>query len=179
MKTAPLKVHLGAFFASLWIKSLRIRLAVPPNFEPGILGIWHRDLLASCAAFRNWGVHALISQSSDGDFFAMTAQRLGYIVTRGSDTHGATNVRHLLKPLKENQFAGMALDGPHGPADKVKPGSIWLSKMSERPLWLIRARYGAHIKLMTWDNFILPLPLSTIDIQINYLYDEKNPAKVI
>ena len=171
MNFSRFKVRLGAFLASLWIKSLRIRLSTPDDFRPGILGIWHSDLLASTAAFKGWGVHTLISQSSDGNFFAETAKRLGYIVTRGSDSHGATNVRHLLASLNADKFAGMALDGPHGPAEKVKPGSIWLSKTSGRPLWHINARYGAHIRLKTWDNFILPLPLTAIDIQINYLCD--------
>ena len=178
MKTSQIKVRLGAFIASLWIKSLKIRLCTPDDFRPGILGIWHRDLIASTAAFKDWGVHALISQSSDGDFFAETAKRLGYAITRGSDNHGSTNVRHLLASLNSDKFAGMALDGPHGPADKVKPGSLWLSRASNRPLWLVHAHYGAHIRLKTWDNFILPLPLTTVDIQINYLYNDSNPTKV-
>ena len=171
MKFSTFKVRLGSFLAALWIKSLRIRLSTPQDFRPGILGVWHRDLLASAAAFQKWGVHTLVSQSSDGDFFAETVKRLGYVVTRGSDSHGSSNVRHLLSSLNAEKFAGMALDGPHGPADKVKPGSIWLSKTSKRPLWIISARYRAHIRLKTWDNFILPLPLTTIDIQINYLCD--------
>ena len=69
MQKNSLKVRLGALFASLWIRSLRIRLSTPDGFGPGILGVWHRDLLACAAAFKNWGVHTLISQSKDGDFF--------------------------------------------------------------------------------------------------------------
>ena len=169
MPKQSFKVKFKAFLATLWIKSLRIRLHTPEPFEPGILGIWHKDLLASAAAFKNWGVHTLISESNDGDLFATIVQNIGYTVTRGSSTHGATNVRHLLNPLKEGRFVGMALDGPRGPALEVKQGSLWLAKSSGRPLWLIEAKYGAHITLKTWDKFVLPLPLTSVDIEIKYL----------
>ena len=171
MQKRTFKVRLGAFLASLWVRSLRIKLSVPDNFAPGILGIWHKDLIASTAAFKNWGVHAFISESNDGDLFTMVAQKNGYAVTRGSDTHGSTNVRHVLSALKQGQFAGMALDGPRGPAEQVKPGSRWLSEKSGRPLWFVSVKYGPHITLKTWDKFILPLPLTSIDIQIKYLCD--------
>ena len=162
------KAKMGSFLVSLWLGSLRVRLEAPEEFGPGILGTWHRDLLASCAAFKDMEVHAFVSQSKDGDFFSATAKRLGYVVTRGSDSHGALNVRHLLESLKSGQFAGMALDGPHGPAGIVKPGSLWLSRKSGRPLWKIQVQYGRHFTLHTWDRFIIPLPMSTIVVRIKY-----------
>lgn len=171
----PLKVRLGARIAALWIRSLRIRLHAPDNFEPGVLGLWHQDLLASTAAFKDQNVHVLVSQSNDGDFFARCAELLGYKVSRGSDSRGQTNVRHLLKSLQTGAFTGMALDGPKGPAHKIKAGSIWLSKSSGRPLWRIIPQYGAHITLKTWDKFILPLPLSSIDIRISYICTDNQP----
>lgn len=171
MTKQPFKVKLAFFLASLWIKSLRIKLKTPDYFSPGILGIWHRDLLAATAAFKNWGVHAFISESGDGEIFATLAQQFGYIVTRGSSSHGASNIRHILDALQQGHFAGMALDGPRGPALQIKPGSLWLFQKSNRPLWMVSARYGAHFTLKTWDKFILPLPLTSIDIEIKYLCD--------
>lgn len=169
MQKKTFKVQLGALLASLWLKCLRIRLTLPENFGPGIIGTYHKDLLASTAAFKNMGVHAFISESKDGDFYAATAQRLGYAVTRGSSSHGSSNVRHVLNSLIQGNFAGMALDGPRGPAGKIKAGSLWLSRQSGRPLWIVSAKYGAHLTLKTWDKFVLPLPLTSVDIQIKYL----------
>ena len=166
MAKPAFKVRFKVFLVTLWIKSLRIRLKTPESFGSGILGVWHKDLLASAAAFKNWGVHTLVSESSDGDLFATIVQNLGYSVTRGSSTHGVTNVRHLLTPLKEGRFVGMALDGPRGPALEVKQGSKWLAQSSGRPLWFVDVHYGAHITLKTWDKFVLPLPLTRIDIEI-------------
>lgn len=172
MEQATFKTKFLAFLGALWIRSLRIRLHTPDDYRAGILGLWHRDLLASCAAFKDKGVHVLISESKDGEIFARATRRLGYEVTRGSDSHGSTNVRHLLKSLRNGKFTGMALDGPHGPALQAKPGSFWLSKASGKPLWLIDVKkYGPHITLKSWDNFIIPLPLTAIDIEIKYLWN--------
>ena len=110
-----LGVEFTAFVCRLWIKSLRVRVHAPEGYGPGILGVWHRDLLACGAAFRGMGVHALVSESHDGEFLARTLTRLGYTVTRGSDTRGSLNVRHLLKTLRSGGFVGMALNPvPHG-----------------------------------------------------------------
>ena len=67
----------------------------------------------------------------------------------------------------------MALDGPRGPALQVKPGSLWLAEKAERPLWLVEARYGRHVRLKSWDNFVVPFPMTSIDIEIKYFCKEK------
>jgi len=167
-----LKVKIASVLASIWIRSLRVKVEVPEGYGPGILGIWHRDLLACCAAFKDMGVRALVSQSGDGEFFAATAARLGYVVFRGSDTRGSSNIRYLLSALKEGAYAGMALDGPHGPAGEAKPGSLWLSKKSGCPLWKIQVTYGAHFTLKSWDKFVVPLPMSAIVVKITYFCGE-------
>ena len=113
MTKQPFKVKLAFFLASLWIKSLRIKLKTPDSFSPGILGIWHRDLLAATAAFKNWGVHAFISESGDGEIVATLAQQFGYIVTRGSSSHGASNIRHILSSLVHCGFPKKAT-APYG-----------------------------------------------------------------
>ena len=95
-----IKVKLAALLGELWMRSLRVRIDAPADFGPGILGCWHRDLLASFAAFKGKGVHALVSESHDGEFLARAIGRLGYKVSRGSDTHGALNVRHLVQTLR-------------------------------------------------------------------------------
>ena len=85
---ARFKVWLTAFLCTLWVKSLRVRFKAPEDYSSGVVGSWHCDLIASCAAFRGQGMHILVSESSDGELFARVAKRLGYCVTRGSDTRG-------------------------------------------------------------------------------------------
>ena len=169
MSKIPLKTKFLSKLGALWMRSLRIRLHTPEDFRPGVLGLWHRDLLASCAAFKDRGVHILVSKSGDGEILAQATADLGFEVTRGSDTEGSSNVRHLLRSLRSGKFTGMALDGPRGPALEVKPGSLWLAESSGTPLWHIVPHYGAHFTLNTWDKFVVPLPLSSIDVEIKYL----------
>ena len=172
------KVKIASFLCSLWIRCLRVRLTKPEGYRAGVIGSWHRDLMACCAAFRGAGVHVLVSQSRDGEIFARVTSALGYRVTRGSDSRGALNVRHLRKTLDDGEFVAMALDGPRGPAGEIKPGSLWLSRSSGRPLWIAEVSYGRHFTLKTWDNFVVPLPLTTVDIRINYFMEkEKNQDK--
>lgn len=163
------KARFLAGLASLWMRSLRIELHTPVDFGPGILGLWHRDVIASVSAFKDMGVHMMVSQSKDGEPLSLAAENLGYKVTRGSDSHGATNVRHILKSLNEGSFAGMALDGPRGPALEIKPGSPWLARRSGRPLWLLKPTYGSYIVLNTWDKMIIPLPFSKIRMYVQRL----------
>jgi len=173
-------VKFAAVVSRLWIKSLRVRIHEPDGYGPGVIGVWHRDLLACGAAFKGAGLHVLVSESGDGEILARVLSRLGYRVTRGSGTHGASNVRHLVETLRSGRSVGMALDGPRGPALEVKPGSPWLSRVSGRPLWLVSVRYGTHFTLKTWDKFVIPLPLSSIDIEIKYFckVQEKNEKEI-
>ena len=166
MVSFTLKTRFLCILATFWLRSLRISFTPPPLFVPGIIGIWHRDLMACCGTFKGKGIQAMISLSKDGDSVTYIAQKMGYKVSRGSDTQGAANVRHLLKTLKKDGFVAMALDGPRGPAMEVKPGSPWLSKASGRPLWLVEVSYGAHLTLKTWDKFVVPLPFSKIRVQV-------------
>lgn len=162
MWIASLKQALLMKAIEWWIRSLRIKIVMPSNFEPGVLALWHRDLAACTAAFKDKNVHVLISQSADGEKFAKIAQALGYEVSRGSSSHGSLHIRHLLKSLYEKRNVGMALDGPKGPAFEAKPGTLWLINKSNRPAWMLSPRYGAHTQLKSWDKSIIPFPFSKI-----------------
>ena len=102
------KVKLASILGALWIRSLRIRQSAPEGYGPGVIGVWHKDLLACCAAFKDSGAHVLVSASGDGEIFARVTSAFGYRVTRGSDSRGATNVRHLRKTLDKGGFVAMA-----------------------------------------------------------------------
>jgi lysophospholipid acyltransferase (LPLAT)-like uncharacterized protein len=144
---------------------------VPPkDFRPGIIALWHEDLVASTAAFRNRGIHAMISGSRDGSFFSAVVSLLGYQTSQGSTSRGGTSIRHLLSSLKQGHFTAMALDGPRGPARTVKPGTAWLAQKSNCPVWMISAFYQKAFRLSTWDKLFVPLPFSKVRIEIKECY---------
>jgi lysophospholipid acyltransferase (LPLAT)-like uncharacterized protein len=149
-----------------WLKSLRVNLDLAPDFEPGVLALWHQDLMACTAAFKGLGVQVLISQSRDGDLLSAVAKKLGYIVFRGSDSKGFTALRHLKRALIGGAFVGMAMDGPKGPALRSKPGTLWLFQNTGAPAWQLRVEYSWFFRLKTWDRFFIPLPFTKIKVSV-------------
>jgi lysophospholipid acyltransferase (LPLAT)-like uncharacterized protein len=144
--------------------SWRIRFEKPLP-EPAVIGLWHQDLPACLAAFKRKNIAVLISQSKDGSEFAKLAQSLGYDVFRGSSSRGQSEVKHLLKALKNGNSAGMALDGPKGPALIAKPGAKWLAEKANAPLVEVKVIYSNAFRLNSWDKTFIPLPFSKITLQ--------------
>ncbi|MDR1812133.1 MAG: DUF374 domain-containing protein [Candidatus Fibromonas sp.] len=132
--------------------------------EPAVIGLWHQDLPACLAAFKRKNIAVLISQSRDGGKFAKLAQDLGYDVFRGSSSRGQSEVRHLLRALENGKSAGMALDGPKGPALIAKPGAEWLAGKAKVPLAKVEVKYSHALRLNSWDKTFIPLPFSKITI---------------
>jgi lysophospholipid acyltransferase (LPLAT)-like uncharacterized protein len=136
--------------------------------KPAVIGLWHQDLPACLAAFKNQNIAVLISKSQDGSKFARLAESLGYDVFRGSSSRGQSEIRHLLKALKGDRSVGMALDGPKGPALVAKPGAQWLADMAKTPIVEIKVKYSHAFRLKSWDKTFIPLPFSKI--RIDFLF---------
>lgn len=162
-----LKTRILSRVLSFWIESLRIELKAPIHFKPGVLALWHKDLMACAAAFKHKKVHVLVSQSRDGELFSRCVSLLGYKVARGSDSKGALSVRHLLRSLAKGSSVGMAMDGPKGPPLVPKAGVLWLAKKSEAPTWKLSVEYGRFIRIKSWDRMIIPLPFSKIKVFVD------------
>jgi len=147
------------------VLSWRIKFEKPLPAEPVVIGLWHQDLPACLAAFKGRNIAVLISKSNDGSKFAKLAKSLGYDVFRGSGSRGQSEVRRMLKALGEGRSAGMALDGPKGPALIAKPGSEWLSRKASVPLMEVSVRYSHTLRLKnSWDKTFIPLPFSKVSI---------------
>jgi len=148
----------------LLVLSWRVKFETPLPGKPIVIGLWHQDLPACLAAFKRRNIAVLISKSNDGSKFAKLSKSLGYDVFRGSGSRGQSEVRHLLKALGEGRSAGMALDGPKGPALIAKPGAEWLSRKALVPLVEVEVKYSRAIRLNSWDKTFIPLPFSKVSI---------------
>ena len=155
------------FILKLLVLSWRIKFENDlPNSV--VIGLWHQDLPACLAAFKRRNIAVLISRSEDGSKFAKLATSLGYDVFRGSTSKGQSAVRYLLAALKERRSAGMALDGPKGPALVAKKGAAWLSERANAPLLLVNVKYSCAFRLKSWDKTFIPLPFSKVTIFLKY-----------
>jgi len=152
----------------LLVLSWRVKFEKPLPDGSVVIGLWHQDLPACLAAFKRRNIAVLISKSNDGSKFAKLSKSLGYDVFRGSASRGQSEVRHLLKALGEGRSAGMALDGPKGPALIAKPGAQWLSSKASVPLVEVSVKYSHALRLKnSWDKTFIPLPFSKISIFLN------------
>jgi lysophospholipid acyltransferase (LPLAT)-like uncharacterized protein len=74
----------------------------------------------------------------------------------------AAGLKEMARSLKEGWGTGIALDGPHGPARVLRPGALWLARLTGRPLIAIGAAAGPAFRAPWWDNHLIPLPHSRI-----------------
>lgn len=67
-------------------------------------------------------------------------------------------LKAMVRGLSKNGDVVVAVDGPHGPAGTVRPGTFWLGKMTGRPL--VAAAFAARsaLRVPRWDHHLVPLP---------------------
>jgi len=133
--------------------------------SPNVIYVfWHSRLfgLTFTHRFRNAGI--MVSQSFDGEWITRIVRNMGYRPFRGSSSRGGAKV--LLEMLKKDDAGDLALtvDGPKGPAEKVKAGAILLASETGMPVVPITAISSKAWRLKSWDRFILPKPFSELTV---------------
>jgi lysophospholipid acyltransferase (LPLAT)-like uncharacterized protein len=151
-----------------WLRSLRFKGGCINEAEVALVGCWHRDLPASLGFCKALPMLVFISESNDGAWASAVAKRLGFAVVRGSSSKGSLNIRKVVRKIMNEGFiAGMALDGPKGPAGIIKPGTPWLAKQLKPKNWVrLEFRYGFSVRLNTWDCMVLPLPFTKVEVEL-------------
>ena len=64
--------------------------------------------------------------------------------------------------VKQSRLAGHILDGPRGPAGKVKAGVIRLAHATDSVIVPFTITAGKGWYLNSWDRFLLPKPFSKV-----------------
>ncbi|MCO5142735.1 MAG: DUF374 domain-containing protein [Oligoflexia bacterium] len=127
---------------------------------------WHGDelVLVGYYAFRSLAV--LSSLSSDGTIMAKVLSILGYKVFRGSSSRaGARGLLGLIRSVKKDSQAALAVDGPKGPIYEVKEGILELAKKTHSPIIPVRAFTNSCWMIpKAWNKSYLPKPFASIEI---------------
>jgi lysophospholipid acyltransferase (LPLAT)-like uncharacterized protein len=131
-----------------------------------IYAIWHRSLLVLSYAYRGMGICVPASQHRDGEIGALAATRLGFRIVRGSSTRGATRLVRGVMEFGEDERGDVALttDGPRGPAERTKPGCLFLAAKLGWPLVPVGIAARPRRELGSWDRMIVPWPFARIAI---------------
>jgi lysophospholipid acyltransferase (LPLAT)-like uncharacterized protein len=135
--------------------------AVLAKGERAIAAFWHQRLLLMAFVFPPHVAASLISQHRDGEYIARIVERLGQPVVRGSATRGGPQAfREMLQILKAGGHVAITPDGPRGPARRVKPGVIELSRLSGMPILPVAFGASPAFRAKSWDNFLIPYPFA-------------------
>lgn len=146
-------------------KALQILKSENQNF---IFAIWHQNLFAGILAQTGLRHIVIVSRSNDAEPVAFTCQQLGHLVVRGSsrrgsvDKNGQAAKAEMIKCLLAGHPGAVTVDGPKGPALKVKPGIIDMAKKANVVLVPYMTEPENYWQFNSWDKFRLPKPFSKI-----------------
>ena len=133
--------------------------------KPMLILAWHGKMIAPIYVLRNLKIVAMVSEHGDGEIIARTILKLGYKTIRGSSTRGGQKAfRNMLKALKSGQHCTILPDGPRGPSQKMKMGSILLAQRSGGYLLPVTFSAQKAIKMNSWDGFTLWRPFSKVSV---------------
>jgi lysophospholipid acyltransferase (LPLAT)-like uncharacterized protein len=67
-------------------------------------------------------------------------------------------LKQMAHALREGADSLVALDGPHGPAERPRPGALWLARLTGCPL--VPGGFAARpsVSYPRWDRQLIPLP---------------------
>jgi len=131
-----------------------------------IYAIWHGHALALTLYGMDQGIYTVASLSRDGEVAAKVVEGLGYKVIRGSTEEGRTGkggrkvALSLIKVLKEGGNVAITVDGPKGPAFRVKKGVIFLAQKTGATIVPFAAKLERYRSLNTWDKLMIPYPFT-------------------
>jgi hypothetical protein len=126
---------------------------------------WHSRLLGLCYTHRGRGIGIMVSKSFDGEWITRIVAKLGYRTFRGSASrNGAAALVTMLRD-KDSCDLALTVDGPRGPAQKVKPGAVALAAHTGLPVVPITYVPSSAWRLNSWDKFLLPKPFSVVTVR--------------
>ena len=133
-----------------------------------LAGEWHKRFRKKRTCY------GLISGSRDGAWLETFYGWAGIRAIRGSrNRRGSQATRELIRAVKNGNDAGVTPDGSRGPKYQAKTGAIFVARASKSPIVLLSFTYTWCIRLKSWDQFVIPLPFSKVEVKTRLLtYEE-------
>ena len=177
--------NLFLFFLSIplailiWLihKTLRVEIRGLTNISKGfsddlngpLLAFYHGRQFYMFSLKSPRKLVTLTSLSRDGQLQTYILRWFGIKSVRGSSSReGARGLLALLRMLKKGYATVVAVDGPRGPARRVRGGIIQLARHTGAPILPMSAA-GVKVKIFhkAWDKYQLPKPFSQIVVVVD------------
>lgn len=136
----------------------------PNDPERKLYAFWHARMLMIPKLSRGiWHGYMLISSHRDGGFIADTMHLLDIDTVRGSSTRGgARAMLQMLRAVKsEGRHLAITPDGPRGPRETVKKGTVQLAMKGGLPVVPVCYATKRQWRFNSWDRFYLPQPFTS------------------
>ena len=138
--------------------------------EPMMVCVWHGRLL-----FPSWyirlktiNLHAIASWHPDAEIMARILNFWGYNLIRGSTKKGGKKVVMKMDEIfKKGGVMAVTNDGPKGPAQIAKAGSLGVAIKNNVKIITITGSATKYWQLKSWDSFLLPKPFGKIQLVIS------------
>jgi len=168
-KTALILIqYLGPVIIRLYWMTLKVKRHNYKGFlevkktSNWIFALSHGRMFVPVWLHRRDGITTLVSQSKDGEMVARLVKGIGHKTVRGSSHRGAVGgLKSIIKAGRQGPVA-MMIDGPRGPIDEPKIGSIAIARATQSPIIPITCSCDNPIIFSSWDKFLLPKPFSTV-----------------
>lgn len=138
-----------------------------------ILCFWHAQipLAPRCwpQAPNRQDMRALISLSADGEFIALTVQKIGFPAIRGSskkasdpnkNKNGEQALREMAKWVRGGGGIAITPDGPRGPAEVMQGGAVTVARITGAPAIFCGLATRPCLRAGSWDRTVIPLPFA-------------------
>jgi len=130
---------------------------------------WHQQFFAAIRHFKNYAAYEpalMISRSRDGDVIAGVARRSGWFPVRGSSSRGGEEaLAEMVERLQLTRLAGHVVDGPRGPAGRVKTGLIRLAQAADAVIAPFSVSADRAWTMNSWDRFMIPKPFARVRLR--------------
>lgn len=150
-----------------------------------LLCAWHQQFFAIIRhgeSYRPYRPSIMISQSQDGGMIAGVAAKSGWLPIRGSSSRGGSKaLKILVERFKETGLAAHIVDGPRGPAGKLKRGAIHLAQATGAAIVPMYISADKAWYFNSWDRFLLPKPFSRVTLRFGdmiHLTPTGNPEEL-
>lgn len=135
--------------------------------QPFLLALWHENAPILLPKFGQDEIHALVSQSYDGEIATRLIARFGVDAMRGSSSKGGREaLGEMIVKAPNLKALGLTVDGPRGPRRKVKPGIAIIAQHTGLPILPIVSIATKSIRVRSWDRMCIPKPFGKYVIAV-------------
>jgi lysophospholipid acyltransferase (LPLAT)-like uncharacterized protein len=171
--------RIGAALLVVWRRTCRYRVVNDPRPAlraaevPYIYALLHAHQISAVFVNdeRRGRLAAMVSRSADGDLLVPSLTARGVLAVRGSSRRGSVDkggqqALSGLRELLEQRIAVLlAVDGPRGPRNEVKPGVAQLAQQVAGAAVLPTVVLPSRRRWFhSWDRMQVPMPFCTVSL---------------